>query len=464
VEPYSQAIARYVRELDLANVPQAVVDKAKLVLLDTLGVALASSTMDFGRMVINVAQQLGGKPSSRLIGSRLKVAAANAVLANGTLAHGLDYDDTLEAAIVHTGCCAGMTALAVGEELGASGKAVLEAAIAATEVMCKIGLVAPGKFHARGFHPTALCSTFGAAAAASKLYGLDPAQWNDAFGLCGSQSSGIIEYLADGTWTKRLHPGWSAHGGVIATLLAREGFRGPATVFEGQHGFYRAFGGANEYPFEQLNELGRLWEIPKLTFKSYPCGSISHPYMDCALTLRQKHAIKSDQVVEIVCRTAEGPVHRLWEPLEQKRRPPTPYAAKFSLPFSIAVMLIRGKAGLEEFSDAAIRDPEILGLASKVRYELDSTIDYPRHFSGHVKISLADGTMLEENQPYPRGGFESPLPPEEIEAKFRANARLALSEGQLDLIVKSVKTLEQLPSITALTDYLVRHDPIQKKA
>jgi 2-methylcitrate dehydratase PrpD len=454
VEPYSQAIARFVRELHLEDVPQAVVDKAKLVFLDTLGVALASSTMDFGRMVINVAQKLGGTAASRLIGSPLKVAPANAVLANGTLAHGLDYDDTLEAAIVHTGCCAGMTALAVGEELGASGKEVLEAAIAATEVMCKIGLVAPGKFHARGFHPTALCSTFGAAAAASKLYGLDPTQWNDAFGLCGSQSSGIIEYLADGTWTKRLHPGWSAHGGVIATLLAREGFRGPATVFEGQHGFYRAFGGANDYPFEKLNELGRTWETSKLTFKSYPCGSISHPYMDCALTLRQKHAITADQVVEIVCRTAEGPVHRLWEPLEQKQRPPTSYAAKFSLPFSIAVMLILGKAGLEEFSDEAIRDPEILGLASRVRYEIDPTIDYPRHFSGHVKIKLVNGTVLEENQPHPRGGLESPLPPEEIEQKFRANARLALPEGRLDLIVESVKRLEQLTSIAALSALL----------
>ena len=215
------------------------------------------------------------EPSDRLT---TQVAAANAVLANGTLAHGLDYDDTLEEAIVHTGCCAGMTALAVGEELRASGKAVLEGAIAGTEVMCKIGLVAPGKFHARGFHPTALCSTFGAAAAAGKLHGLDAAQWSDAFGLCGSQSSGIIEYLADGTWTKRLHPGWSAHGGVIATLLAQQGFRGPTTVFEGTHGFYRAFGGANEYPFEKFSELGRTWEIPKLTFKSYPCGSISHPY------------------------------------------------------------------------------------------------------------------------------------------------------------------------------------------
>jgi 2-methylcitrate dehydratase PrpD len=454
VEPYSQTIARFLCGLKLEEVPQGVVDKAKLVFLDTLGIALASSTMDFGRMVVNVAQQLGGAPSSRLIGSPLKVAAANAVLANGTLAHGLDYDDTLEEAIVHTGCCAGMTALAVGEELRASGKAVLEGAIAGTEVMCKIGLVAPGKFHARGFHPTALCSTFGAAAAAGKLHGLDAAQWSDAFGLCGSQSSGIIEYLADGTWTKRLHPGWSAHGGVIATMLAREGFRGPVTVFEGQHGFYRSFGGANEYPFEKLSELGRTWEIPKLTFKSYPCGSISHPYMDCALTLRQKYRVTPERVAEIVCRTAEGPVHRLWEPLADKQRPTSSYGAKFSLPYSIAVMLIRGRAGLEEFTDEAIHDPVVLELAKKVRYELDPTIDYPRHFSGHVKIRLADGTVLEENQPHPRGGLESPLPPEEIEAKFRANARLALSEGQLDLIVKSVKTLEQLASITTLSNLL----------
>ena len=217
----------------------------------------------------------------------------------------------LEEAIVHTGACAWMTALAVGEEVERQrARAVLEAAIAGTEVLCKVGLVAPGKFHARGFHPTAICSTFGAAAAAGKLYGLEPAQWSDAFGLCGSQSSGIIEYLADGTWTKRLHPGWSAHGGVIATLLAREGFRGPGKVFEGTHGFFHAFGGENDYRFEKLTELGRIWEIPRLAFKSYPCGSISHPYMDCALKLKQKHAIAPEKIAEVVCRTAQGPVHR----------------------------------------------------------------------------------------------------------------------------------------------------------
>jgi 2-methylcitrate dehydratase PrpD len=435
-------------------VPPAVSDKAKLVFLDTLGIALASSTMDFGGMVLNVAKKLGGAAQSRLIGTAIKVASANAVLANGTLAHGLDYDDTLEEAIVHTGCVAATTALAAGEEVGASGKAVLEAAIAGTEVMCKVGLVAPGKFHARGFHPTALCSTFGAAAAAGKLYGLVLDQWVDAFGLCGSQSSGIIEYLADGTWTKRLHPGWSAHGGVIATLLAREGFRGPAKVFEGTHGFYHSFGGAGDYRFEKLLELGKEWEIPRLAFKSYPCGSISHPYMDCALKLKQKYGPAPEKIAEVVCRTAEGPVHRLWESLADKQRPTSSYGAKFSLPYSIAVMLIRGKAGLGEFSDEAIHDAQLLDLAKKVRYELDPTIDYPRHFSGHVKIFLDDGTVLEENQPYPRGGLEDPLAPGEIEEKFRANARLALTADRVEAILDSVRRLEQLPSIGTLSDLL----------
>ena len=455
METYSETIGRFAGELKLADVPPAVVEKAKLVFLDTLGIALASSTMDFGLMAINVARKLGGPKASLLIGTSDRVAAANAVMANGTLAHGLDYDDTLEEAIVHTGCCAGITALATGEEVGATGAEVLEAAIVGTEVLCKMGLVAPGKFHARGFHPTAICSTFGAAAAAGKLYELNSNQWVDAFGLCGSQSSGIIEYLADGTWTKRLHPGWSAHGGVVATLLAKEGFRGPAKVLEGTHGFFSAFGGKNDYDFEKISELGRRWEIPRLTFKSYPCGSISHPYMDCALRIKQKHAPRADQIMEVICRTAEGPVHRLWEPLADKQNPPSSYGAKFSLPYSIAVMLIRGRAGLEEFSEAAIRDPELLGLAAKVHYELDPTIDYPRHFEGHVQVKMKDGKVFTEDQLHPRGGYEDPLPPEEIEAKFRANAGLALAEYEVEEIVRLVQQLEGLPAITRLTEKLI---------
>jgi 2-methylcitrate dehydratase PrpD len=453
VERCSERLGRFAGELALARVPADVRQKAKLVFLDALGIALASSTMDFGGIVLDTARALGGNAESRLIGTRDKVAAANAVLASGTLAHGLDYDDTREGAIVHTGATAATTALAVGEATGASGKSTLEAAIAGIEVMCKIGLAAPGMFHARGFHPTAICGTFGAAAAAGKLYALEAPQWVDAFGICGSQSSGIIEYLADGTWTKRLHPGWSSHAGVIAALLARGGFRGPAAVFEGTHNFYRAFGADNP-DLGKLDELGEVWEVPHLTFKTYPCGSISHPYMDCALRLRQKYSLAPDDIADVVCGTAEGPVHRLWEPLKDKQRPVSGYGAKFALPYSIAVILVRGKAGLAEFTDEAIRDEEVLRLADRVRYELDTTIDYPRHLSGHVKIKLNDGTWLEENQPFPRGGFESPLPPEEIEEKFRANAALAIKNEQAEEIVRVMRELENLPNIGTLADLL----------
>ncbi|HET9885166.1 MAG TPA: hypothetical protein VFS81_25740 [Candidatus Binatia bacterium] len=165
-------------------------------------------------------------------------------------------------------------------------------------------------------------------------------------------------------------------------------------------------------------ELGKIWETPRLTFKSYPCGSISHPYMDCALKLRLKYAPAPEQIVEVVCRTAQGPVHRLWEPLADKQRPASSYGAKFSLPCCIAVMLIRGRAGLEEFTDEAIHEPSVLALARKVRYELDSTIDYPRHFSGHVKIRLADGSVLEANQAHPRAGSRTRCCPRRLKPSF----------------------------------------------
>jgi 2-methylcitrate dehydratase PrpD len=452
---YSEALAGFVDQLHLDRIPREVEGKTKLIILDTLGIALASSTMDFGRMVTEVSKSLGGPQKSRIIGAPWRVAAANAALANGTLAHGLDYDDTLEEAVVHTGCCIVTTAMAVGEEMGSTGQQLLEAVVAGIEAMGKIGLAVPGKFPARGFHSTGLCGTFGAAAAAGKLYGLSISQMMDSFGICGSQSSGILECLTDGTWTKRLHAGWSAHGGVIAALLAAQGFRAPRSVFEGRHGLYRAFAGEPGERLKPLLEsLGEAWEILRITFKTYPCGSISHPYMDCALRLRQVHGVMAEDIVEVRCRTAEGVVPILWEPLAEKRRPSTSYGSKFSLPYSIAVMLVRGKAGLEEFSEEAVRDPHVLALAAKVGYEVDPSLDFPRHFSGHVKVILKDGKILEESQPHPRGGLEIPLPPEEIIAKFRDNARMALSAEKVERIVEAVENLERLSTITELADLL----------
>src|SRR5712692_7745774 len=399
--PHSSVARRYARftlGLALDDVPAPAVDKAKQLVLDIIGSCLASSREEFGRAVLRAAEGLGGPPESTLIGGGSRVGASHAVLANGTLAHGLDFDDTREDAIVHTGSVAVTPALAVGEAQKASGRAALEGAIAGVEVMCRVGLAVPGRFHARHYHPTSLCGSFAAAAIAGRLHGLTEDQIVHAFGICGSQAGGIIEYLADGSWTKRLHPGWAAHAGVAATLLAQAGFTGPETVFEGAHGFYQAFaGGHDETRLDDLlTSLGRKWEIEQLTFKPYPCGSIAHPYMDCALRLRERHRIRPDEIALVRCRTAEGPVPRLWEPLAAKQKPLNGYASKFSLPYLLAVILVKGRATLAEFTDEAVRDEAVLRVAAKVSYEHDSTIDYPRQFVGHVAIRLRDGRVVEE--------------------------------------------------------------------
>jgi 2-methylcitrate dehydratase PrpD len=453
----ARRLARFATSLALSDVPDSAVARAALLALDTLGNALAACREDFGRAVLAMAEGLGGAPESALIGAPARVAAASAVLANATLAHGLDFDDTREDAIVHTGCVAVTTALAAGEAVGAGGRAVLEAIIAAVEVMCRVGLAVPGALHARHFHPTAIAGSFGAAAAAGKLHGLSEDQLVHAFGICGSQASGIIEYLADGSWTKRLHPGWAAHAGVVAALLARAGFPAPETVLEGAHGLYAAFAGGHDEERLQalLASLGRSWELEQLTFKPYPCGSIAQPYMDCALRLREGHGIRADAVAAVRCRTAPGPLPRLWEPLAAKQAPPNGYAAKFSLPYLVAVILVKGRAGLAEFADDAVRDPEVLRVARRVTYELDPAIDYPRQFVGDVEIALTDGRVARERQDRPRGGPDMPLTGADLEAKFRGNAATALPPARVEEVIRGVRALAMdaplAPLLAALT-------------
>lgn len=448
----ARRLARFVCDLRLETIPPAVTDRAALLALDTLGSVLASSTMDFGRAALAVAVRLGGPPESTLVGTAGKVGEASAVLAGGTLAHGLDFDDTREDAIVHTGAVTVPTALAAGEAVGADGRAVVEAIVAGVEVMCRVGLAVPGRFHARHFHPTAVTGTYGAVAVAGKLHGLGESELVHAFGICGSQSAGIIEYLADGSWTKRLHPGWAGHAGVVAVMLAQSGFTGPESVFEGEHGFFAAFAGGHDRARMDalLATLGATWELQALTFKPYPCGSIAHPYMDCALRLREEHRLKASAIAEVRCRTAAGPVPRLWEPLAAKHRPPNGYAAKFSLPYLLAVMLVKGRAGLAEFSDEAVRDPAVLDVAARVHYDLDATIDYPRQFVGDVTVRLKDGRTLHAHQDHPRGGAASPLTGDELEAKFRGNARLALPEAAIDPFIDAVRQLAKAPDLGAV--------------
>jgi 2-methylcitrate dehydratase PrpD len=322
--------------------------------------------------------------------------------------------------------------------------------------MCRVGLAVPGRLHARHFHPTAVTGSFASAAVAGKLYGLTEDQLVHAFGICGSQAAGIIEYLTDGAWTKRLHPGWAAQAGITAAALAQSGFVGPETVFEGGHGFYQAFAGGHDPArlSALLGSLGRTWEVANLTFKPYPCGSIAHPYMDCALRLRERYRLAPEHIAEIRCRTAEGPVPRLWEPLAAKWAPPNGYAAKFSLPYLLALMLVKGRAGLADFTDTAVRDEAVLRVARRVTYELDPTIDYPRRFIGDVRIRLTSGEEIAERQEHSRGGPDHPLSRQDLEAKFRGNAALSLDAGRVERLVREVGGLSRAPRLAGLVECL----------
>src|SRR5262245_19377397 len=459
METFAETLATFAAELSPSRVPPDVAEQAARLLLDTVGVTLAAVPEDFAGSIHAATRRLGGPPEASLWGSREQVGLAAAALANGTLAHGLDYDDTLEDAIVHTGSCCVTAALAAGEARHAAGPEVLAAIVAGVEVMAAVGRVCPGAFHRRGFHPTALCGPFGAAAATGRLLGLTADELATAFGLCGSQASGIIEYLADGTWTKRLHAGWAAHAGVVAAYLAQAGFTSPRTVFEGTHGFYQAFAGeppAAERLAALTGALGREWAIQRLIFQTDPCGSISQPYMDCAARIRTRPGFDPAAIRAIVCRTAEGPVHRLWEPIAEKRRPTTPYGAKFSLPYCIALVLVDGQAGVDGFSEQRTRDPRILTVAEKVRYVLDPSLPYPRRFTGHVRLELADGGVIEETQNAPRGGPESPLAPEELEEKFRVNAARALPDSQVRTLLERLRAIAGADDVAPIAATLRR--------
>ena len=283
-------------------------------------------------------------------------------------------------------------------------------------------VVAPTAIHRAGFHPTAVIGTMGATAGVGAALGLSPRDIASALGIAGSLASGIIEYLAEGTSTKRLHPGWSAQCGLRAAMMAQNGFDGPRSVFEGEHGFFFAFADPSiaQDLAHMTDGLGSDWRLERIAFKPYACGTMAQPYIDCAIGLANREIATSD-IKAIHCETGEGIVHRLWEPLAEKHRPSTPYSAKFSIPYLVAVGFLDRAVGLAQFTEERIRDPKVLELAGKVGYEIDPENEYPRNYTGHIRAELADGRIEEVRQPHMRGGSREPLPRAELVAKFQNN-------------------------------------------
>lgn len=413
----SERLADWGTNLSPKELPAATQDKMRDILVDIVGLCVAARNADYVRSVITASEP----GDFTVIAQPTGAAASSAAIVNGTASHGEDFDDTFEGGPVHSGVVIVPALLAAAETHKLSNDRVILGMAAGTELLCRLALALPKGVHKAGFHPTAVLGAFAATFGICVACRSDAKTTAHALGIVGSMASGIIEYLGDGSWTKRMHPGWAAQSGLRAHALAEAGFVGPKWVFEGTHGAFSGFAHpVKPRPNMIFDDLGSKWVCDTITFKPYPCGTMVQPYIDCAINLR-KNGVRLDGIDKITCKTAEGIVHRLWEPLDLKQRPPTDYAAKFSVPYGVALGLVRGQATLGDFTPEGISDPTLLEIASKVSFEVDPDNPYPAAFTGHVRIDYKDGHVEEFSQGHMRGGVVEPLTRDEINAKFRAN-------------------------------------------
>ncbi len=434
------SVAETLAEKIVALKPGALSDvttrKCEDLLIDVVGLCVTARNEDYIESALAGCDDDG---PCTAIGHARTLTAAGAAFVNGTAAHGEDFDDTFEGGPVHAGAVIVPAVLAACERHNPDGRMALIGIAVGTEVLCRLSLVVPKAVHKAGFHPTAVFGAMGAAAGVGAALSLNARQIVDALGIAGSMAGGIIEYLAEGAWTKRLHAGWAAQSGIRAALLARGGFVGPRTVFEGVHGLFHGFAHTIQGDYDALTgDFGTRWVTDTLAFKPYPCGTMAQPYIDCARRLAAR-GVKAEDIAEIVCEVAEGTVHRLWEPLTDKQHPRNGYAAKFAVPYLLATGFVHGGVGLGAFSDHAISDARVLALAAKVKFVIDPDNPYPNNYTGHLRATMKDGSVIEERQPYLRGGAQEPLTRQNVTDKFVLNAQhggwsKAQSDGALKLM------------------------------
>lgn len=449
----SEKIAEFTLSRKMDGIPPNVIGYGKLLLMDTWGVAMANMELEHTQAIWQVVKDMGSKPVSTLWGTDEKVQISDAVLYNAGLIHGSDYDDTHVAGIVHPSAAVVSTAIAVGEAVGASGSEIYEAVIVGWEVIVRLALAARGRFHDAGYHGTAIVAPFAAACVAGKLFKVSEEVLVNALGICGSQAAGIQEFLRDGSWVKKLHPGWGAHSAIYAIQLARAGFTGPRKVFEGEFGLWKAHFGTTE-GLDEFDDLGRVWHTPEITFKMYPVCHMTHSFIDCMFRARNESCVCPEDIERIECRIEERCYHIVCEPEAAKKNPETDYMMRFSLPYVIAVSILKGKVSPWEIDMRLAQDPMVKGLMGKVVCIADDSKRNPGYFPGWIKLYLKDGTEQIYDQRWEIGTPENPVDMDAVMEKFRNNLEHFYTDEQIERLSETIQDLDRLENINELLDCL----------
>ena len=457
-------LAAFAHSLRLEGVPAEVSLRARHLLLDAIGCAMAARGEAFAtRLAAGVADLAGSDHGGRsgVVGFATRLPVRDAALLNGMLMHGLDYDDTHMAGIVHLTVSVLPTLLALGGARKARGADLLVAYIAALETGARIASAAKGGFHHQGFHPTGVVGALASTIGAGRLVGLAPPAIARAQGIALSMASGSLQFLEDGAWTKRMHPGWAAQAAISAATLAGHDIPAPLAAYEGRFGLYRLYLGAGHDRADLalatagLGEDGAAatWELTNIAVKPYAICHFSHAVADAAVALH-KRGVDAARIRSVEARLPAGTMPVVGEPAAAKRRPSSDYDAKFSAHYAVASGLLRGRLGLRELTPAAFTDPAALALMDRITCTVDAATTFPRHYSGEVIVTLDDGTTLGERQAVNRGHAERPLSDAEVRDKFFANATLHFPESHARAVCDAVLAVDRAPSVAALEDLL----------
>ena len=450
----SENLAEWAAKLTFDDIPPEVRRQAVHLILDGVGIAYASHNYEFAPKTVQALSTF--EPGHRgVIGFPQRLALRDAVLANGVLIHGLDFDDTHLKGVVHATSSCFPTALGVGSALGRNGKDLITAYVIGMETAARLGSVVQGELNQVGFHPTGVLAAFGCAMVAGKLEGLTPEQLVMVQGIALSMAAGTREYSTEGAWTKRMHPGWAGACGITAARLAQNGFTGPRQAYEGKFGLFATHMGSDLEKWDLpsvANGLGEEWETLQVAIKPVPACQLNISCIDSAIALGRVHDINPDDIAGVEALVPPHAVKIVCEPIEAKRKPTSPYAAQFSIPFVVACGLIRKRFGLAELE--LFEDAEILKLAQRVTYSVDAKTGYPKHFSGEVIVTLKNGTRLAHREQINRGAADNPVSPEGIAEKFMGNAIMSQSKQRAQQILDAVLGVERSKRVSDLETVL----------
>jgi 2-methylcitrate dehydratase PrpD len=453
----AEKVAEFLVNEKYEDLPQETIEKVKEFTLDVIGCIIGASQQPQIKALNAVVSTEGGNPHASVFAHGLKTSMMNAALMNGTMGHAFDFDDDHREGTMHPSVAVFPAVFAIGENRGVPGRQFLRSFILGLEIMIRLGESLLGKSYYQGFHPTGTCGVFGAAAASATIMGLDALRTKYAIGIAGSFSAGTQECTGEGAWQKPLQAGHPALGGVLAALLAEQGYIGTGTVFDGPYGLIKALSYKDQYDYGRVTDtLGQKWEMTETSIKVHACCRFSGPVADCALDLYNQ-GVRAKDVKQILAKVGKFTVEMLCYPEERKRKPITHVDAQFSLPWAIAVAICKNRTGIYEFRGDVLEDPEVLTLAQKVAWELDPAAEamYPKAYPSTLIAELNDGRKLTAHVDYPKGDPENPATKEEILEKFHLLTQDFFDLKKRQAIIEAVDRLDTMTDISELAN-LVR--------